>query len=56
MDNYTLYDIIALQSWIFIFHHSSALYKLSPFGIVLYFVKTSQNNTQLFFKYILDQI
>ena len=25
MDNYTLYNKIALHSWIFIFHHSSAL-------------------------------
>ena len=28
MDNYTLYDTIALHSWIFIFHHSSALIDL----------------------------
>ena len=25
MDNYTLYNTIALHSWSFIFHHSSAL-------------------------------
>ena len=39
MDNYTLYNTIALHSWIFIFHHSSALKPWNERGSSDYMIK-----------------